>query len=350
MRTVRSLACLSAASILALTAGPSGDARATSLLPGAGDGPKSREVEPDKRDFGEIKFSVEADIKDHIRYTDQNYSKSTRRVRFDGVVRLKYVYGGGTFTEGAPAELLDTTLPPERELQFIMEGFSLCEKETDAAKMGACTGDATRAGQEKFAKCNKANAAERLKLGCGGGSAGAPPPFMGDFVGGSKGKDRFDPNEEKDVRFWQPMTCSGGAIVSGLGEGYDSTWQRDPAFKFKISGNWTADPRAVGSSGGCAASALINVKTGEVKLSLLPGPVYIQTQYAYDNYRGTTKVGERAFEEIEGMAGVVIDLKIPPGSKSFQGSWRPPATSSAKSTSDRGRTVETIVNYSFSHE
>lgn len=326
---------------------------------------ESYKVEANKRDFAEITFSVDADEEYAVEYGNGNYVRWQKKTRFDGKVRLKFVYGGGTYIVGG---LDDMEIPlAKNEAEFIAEGWQACEKETDAIAMGKCTAAATEAGEAKFKKCQKTPPALRAAEGCGGGGAGKAPPFLGDITGPNRDKDTYNERPRGDVRPWEAMTCIGRTKVKGLGSGYDTTTTIKP-YTFAIDGDHEAEALAVGTTQGCSAGATVNVKTGEVTLFLQPSPRNIMTTTKYSDFRvtgaGPVRPGEGAegssntfrgtsrapFKTFEGIKGDSINLHffIPPGSKTFSGSWSPPAGATASPTEPNAtHKVQTVVRYNF---
>ncbi len=330
---------------------------AMAQAPNEGDGPKVGDhlkgidskqyrVDQNKRDFAEITFSVDADVEHFVRYSNGNYVKWRKKVRFDGKARLKYVYGGGIYTTGALDDMAD--LPPFAEAQYMAEGWQACEKETDPVKMGQCTAAATAAGEAKAKRCRETPVASREAQGCGGGSSAAPHGMF-DVLGPTRDADRYDETPEGDLRAWEAITCIGRTKVNGRGEGLDRSLA-DQVYTLSITGDYeTADPTKTGTTQGCSAGATINVKTGEVRLFLRPSPRNIMTKTIYSDHRGTARAPFPTFEGLEGLRdGIAIDLVIPPGSKTFSGAWRPP-TKPISSPDDPGVThrVQTVVNYAF---
>lgn len=307
---------------------------------------KEYRIDPDKRDFAEITFSVDAVVEHFTQYPDRNYVKWQKKVRFDGKVRLKYVYGGGVYTTGGLAEM--EPLPPTKEIEYIAEGWKACEEETDPVKMGSCTAAATQAGEAKFKKCNATPPAARESEGCGGGT-GTPPQFMGDYLGPNRGKDRYDETPQGDMRPWEAMTCIGRTKVTGGGEGFDQSLTAQ-VYTFTIMADHEAEALHVGTSNGCTAGATVDVKTGKVQLFLQPSPRNIMTKTTYSDFRGASRVSFKTFEGLEGDS-IMLDLTIPPGSKTFSGSWSPPSKP-ISSPDEPGVThkVQTVVHYNFNSE
>jgi|GEM_PF-2693975 len=307
---------------------------------------KEYRIDPNKRDFAEITFSVDSDVEHFTQFPGRNYVKWRKKIRFDGKVRLKYVYGGGIYTTGGLAEM--EQLPPTKEIEYIAEGWKACEKETDPVAMGTCTAAATRAGEAKFKKCSATPPASREAEGCGGGTS-KPPPFMGDYVGPSRGKDRYDETPQGDLRAWEAMTCIGRTKVHGFGEGFDQSLTAQ-VYTITISAEHEAEALHVGTSGGCTAGATVDVKTGKVQLFLQPSPRNIMTKTTYSDFRKVARAPFKTFEGLEGDS-IMLDLVIPPGSKTFSGSWSPPSKP-ISSPDDPGVThkVQTVVHYNFNSE
>lgn len=353
-QTRQSLLACGVAAIASLGCVAMAQAPAESEAPKVGDhlkgvDSKQYRIDQNKRDFAEVTFSVDSDVEHFVKYPNGAYVKWTKKVRFDGKARLKYAYGGGIYTTGALDDLED--LPAFAEAQYIAEGWKACETETDVVKMGQCTAAATMAGEAKAKRCRDIPAAAREAQGCGGGSS-APPRGMYDVLGPNRDADRYDETPEGDLRAWEAMTCIGRTKVNGKGEGVDPS-SSTPGYTLSITGEYeTADPTKPGGTQGCWAGATIDVKTGEVRLMLRPSPRNIVTRTTYSDFRGSSKAPFPTFEELEGLRdGIVIDLKIAPGAKTFQGAWRPPRKPGVSSDAPGVmHKVQTLVNYHFESE
>lgn len=138
------------------------------------------------------------------------------------------------------------------------------------------------------------------------------------------------------------VDCVGSTEVQGSGTGYDSTHSRQPNYAFDISGSWQADANNPGTTQGCNAGAIIDFRSGEVRLNLEPGPGRIRTVKSYNNFRGVEEQPEEAFP---GVPNGVIDLHffIDDDPTKFDGTLELPDVRPSPDT-----LVETVVTYAYS--
>lgn len=138
------------------------------------------------------------------------------------------------------------------------------------------------------------------------------------------------------------IDCVGSTEVEGSGTGYDSTHSRQPNYTFDISGSWQADPNNPGTTQGCNAGAIIDFRSGEVRLNLEPGPGRIRTVKSYNNFRGVDEQPEEAFPGVPN--GVVhLHFFIDEDPTNFDGTLELPDVRPFPDT-----LVETTVTYVFS--
>lgn len=304
--------------------------------------------------YADFRFSVEVTGMHSTRNRVGDSETTNKSRRFDGHARLRYL--GPADTVMVQPSVTRRPAAPTTPMgagggDYIAKMMACQQKSSSDAEAEACMIEVATAGPAgaRIKRCLAKSETDRNKDPmCSGGGGGASAD---DAPQASR--------RPAQTEMWSSVDCEGNLLVNDTGSQHavaDTTPGGGPIDSVtSVTGAWSGSTKRNGPGGGsCAATVIINHATGQVDVTLEPGPTRIPVVRKFDSLTTKTSINPFDWSAVEMNAGTLVIKKAARNgsARQFSGSWTksggaPRELKGQQSTDNNRFSTSTSARWSF---